>query len=349
MTALRYVLLLLGGLASTCGPAQDVRSSQLYASPLTSNPALTGVMRGSLRATINYQQLYATLSGTAGLGSAAVAVEGRLPIGQQNAMGIGFQVQQDRAYTTDYIRSQATVQLSYQQGIGNGQFLSAGVQAGVGQRGYDINKLWFSNQYFVDPATRAAYVDQRLPTGEPFGGSASQLYADVSAGLAYFAQFGDRRGVYGGVAAYHLSQPNVSPLPDRTDELYRRYVGFAGGELPLGRDEMSFLPSVRVQQQGPLFSTLVGGAVRYTEQRWREVALRAGVWTQWTNQLEQTIGLGTLVTLFGLEYEDFLATVSYDIAVGAAQPITASRGGYEISIIYVRPNKQRYRVECPTF
>ncbi|CAH1000263.1 hypothetical protein LEM8419_01413 [Neolewinella maritima] len=349
-THLRCCLVLLTVVCfCTCGRAQDVRYSQLHATPLLNNPALTGVMNEALRVTLNYQTHYMTLADTEGFQNVAAAVEVRRSVGRQNFFGLGVQVQHDRAGSSDFVRSQGLLSGSYQQQIADGHYLSGGAQLGVGQRGYDLNKLWFSEQYFVDPVSRAAYIDRSLPSGEPFGGRGMQLYMDVNAGLAYYATLGERRGFYLGGAVYHLTAPNVSPIPEQSDVLARRYVLQGGGELPLGEGDMSILPALRVAVQGPSRSTLVGANLRYTEGRWREVALRFGSYLQFTNDRDDRTGLGAVVAMAGLEYEAYQLGLSYDVIVGALQQVTASRGGFELSMIYTRAGSRRQRVTCPTF
>ena len=336
-------------LLCTCVRAQDARFSQLHATQMLSNPALTGVMNGGLRVTLNYQTRYMTLDDTEGFRSIASAVEVRKPLGRQNFVGLAAQLQHDRAGHSDFVRSQGMLSGSYQQQVASGQFISGGAQVGVGQRGYDLTKLWFSDQYFVDPVSRAAYVDRSLPNGEPFGGQGSRLYLDMNAGVAYFASLGDRRGYYAGAAAYHLNRPNVSPLPGEEDLLDRRYVVHAGGELALGRGYMSVLPSGRAMVQGPSLTALVGSQLRYTERSWREIALRIGGYLHLGRGREERLGLAAIVALVGLEYDDYHLGLSYDLSVGALNRPTAGRGGFELSVVYSKAADRKQRVRCPRF
>lgn len=354
-TTLNYLLLLL-----VCLPfgarAQDARFSQISASPQLINPAMTGMIPGQMRFTANYRELYGSVLGNRGYRSFAAGVDLRRPAGNGNFFGLGMQLQRDEAGTSDFIRSQGLISASYQQHLGGssyrrdvGHFISAGAQIGVGQRGYDFNKLWFSNQYFVDATTRDAYIDTSLPTGEGFAGRGAGTYLDFNAGVGWFGNFGNRRGAYFGAAVFHLNQPNVSPLPGFQDLLDQRFVVNGGGELPLGSGEMSLLPAARVMVQGPGFEALFGSNIRYTERQWREVALRAGLWGQVSNQAGDTPNFNAWVVSLGLETERLQFGVSYDISVGNLNTVTNSRGGWEISMIYVQKANYRQRVICPKF
>ena len=335
--------------------AQDARFNNINASGQLTNPALTGMMAGEFRFTAAYRQQYSTLLGPDAFKSYAAGFEMRRPAGNGNFFGLGVTLQQDEAGNSDFQRTQGLISGSYQQHIGGsyrrneGSFLVGGVQAGFGQRGYDLNKLWFSNQYFVDAGTREAYIDRTLPTGEAFSGAGSGAYLDLNAGLGWFGSFGDRMGAYAGVAAYHLNRPNVSPLPGGTDDLDVRYVVHGGGELPLGKGEMSLLPAGRLMLQGPGYEAMLGASVRYTERQWREVALRLGLYAQGSNQSGDSFGLNAYVFSVGLETERLQFGLNYDISTGDLNVVTNGRGGFELGVVYLLPASYRDKVICPKF
>ena len=351
-------LLIAGFLAllSTCAPAQDALFKQLGASPMLTNPALTGVLDGQLRFEMNYQELYTRLTTDEAYRSVAAAVDVRRPVNRRNFAGFGLLLQHDRAGSSNYVRSQGAVSGSYQRqiaGTGRGaraaQYLSAGAQLGVGQRGFDLNKVWFSEQYFVDETSRQAYLDRALPSGEGFAGMGGEVYADVNAGIAWFATFDERRSAYFGASAYHLNEPNVSPVPGTEDPLYRRYLVHGGGELPVGNAYSTLLPSFRYASQGPSQSLLLGTSLRYTQREWREIALRLGAYAQATGQEGDRGGLTSLIALAALEMEQVQIGVSYDLRTGSLNKVTNSRGGFELSIVYRQPANYPSRVRCPTF
>ncbi|PPK86458.1 type IX secretion system PorP/SprF family membrane protein [Neolewinella xylanilytica] len=352
----RYGLFLVICLLWTAGRAQDALFKQLGATPLLTNPALTGVMDGQLRLQLNYQELYTRLTTDEAYRSVAAAVDIRRPVNRGNFAGFGLLIQHDQAGSSDYVRSQGLLSASYQQqlaGYGRGKrnahYLSGGAQLGVGQRGFDLNKVWFSEQYFVDPASRQAYLDRSLPSKEAFSGMSGDVYVDMNAGLAWFASLGDRRSAYFGGATYHLNEPNVSPLPESQDVLYRRYVIHGGGEIPLGAHFSTFLPSFRWSSQGPSQTLLLGGSLRYTQREWREIALRLGSYGQLAAQEGSGSGLSSLIVLAALEMERVQIGVSYDLRTGDLNPVTNSRGGFEISIAYRQEAAYPSRVRCPTF
>ncbi|MEL6357998.1 MAG: type IX secretion system membrane protein PorP/SprF, partial [Bacteroidota bacterium] len=138
--------------------AQDARFAQFYASPLNTNPALTGVMEGQLRFTANYRELYTSILGSDGFKTVAAGLELRRPVGRGNFFGVGVHLMRDQAGASNFTRNQGSISGSFQKQVGGSRrrgpssYLVAGGQLTFGQRGFDVEKLWFSNQFFVDPS-----------------------------------------------------------------------------------------------------------------------------------------------------------------------------------------------------
>lgn len=331
--------------------AQEARFAQFYANPLYTNPALAGVMDGQLRFTANYRELYTSILGNEGFRTVSSGLEIRRPVGRGNFFGFGLQFMRDQA-AGNFTRNQGSFSGSFQKKLTGGRrgptyFLVGGAQLGFGQRGFDVQKLWFSNQFFVNPDNRAAFIDRGLDSGENFGQNNSGLYIDFSAGLLWYGVINDRTNFYVGGAAYHLNEPNISFIGGN-DPLARRYVGHAGAEFPLGDSDFSILPATMIQLQGPATSATAGANFRYTQRNWKEIALRAGLWMHVSNRLESLATDAAIITAV-LELERLQFGLSYDITVNDLQLSNNGRGAFEISVIYTQPAKTRYRVDCPTF
>ncbi|WP_116124440.1 PorP/SprF family type IX secretion system membrane protein [Lewinella sp. IMCC34183] len=359
MYCIRITHVLIGCLLvlSATARAQDAGFHHLSATPMLTNPALTGVIDGGVRVTADYQERYSGLGPDASFTSLLAGADWRRPVGRNHYYGFGVQVQHDRGGSSDYVRSQGLVSGSYQQRLGSlrgpagrgAHFLSAGTQVGLGQRGFDFNKLWFSEQYFFDPASKAAYLDRGAPTGEPGNPAGARTYLDVGAGVTWFGTFGDRSGAYAGLAAYHLNAPNISPRPGATDRLARRYVLHGGGELPLGTGYLSLLPAARVMFQGPSRVAQLGGSLRYTQREWREIALRLLSFAHLNQADGSGVLLSTVTVGVGLEWPQVRAAVSYDLQAGPLARPANARSGFELSVIYTGDLPGRNRVFCPRF
>lgn len=347
-----YVCFGLFALLSLCTiRAQEARFAQFYASPLYTNPALTGVMEGQLRFTANYRELYTSILGNEGFKTIAAGLEIRRPVGRGNFFGFGAQFLRDQA-AGNFTRNQGVISGSFQKKLAGGRrgpsyFLVGGAQLGFGQNGFDVQKLWFSNQFFVDPSSRAAFIDRGLSSGETFGQNSSGLYLDFNAGLLWYGVIDKNLSFYVGGAAFHLNEPNISYI-GASDPLRRRIVGHAGAELGLGSSGFSILPAAIVQLQGPATSITSGANFRYTQKDWKEVALRAGLWLHASNRIDKIAADAAIVTAV-LELEQLQFGLSYDLTINDLKRSNNGRGAFEISMIFTQKANYRSKVECPKF
>lgn len=347
-----YILFGLFALLSLCSmQAQEARFAQFYANPMYTNPALTGVMEGQLRFTANYRELYTSILGNEGFRTISAGLDIRRPVGRGNFFGFGAQFLRDQA-AGNFTRNQGVISGSFQKKLAGGRrgptyFLVGGAQLGFGQQGFDVQKLWFSNQFFVDAANRTAFIDRGLSSGEAFGQNNSGLYVDFNAGLLWYGVIDKNTSFYLGGAAYHLNEPNISSIGEN-DPLTRRIVAHGGAELGLGSSGFSILPAAFVQLQGPATSITGGANFRYTQKDWQEVALRAGLWLHASNRLDQLAADAAIVTAV-LELESLQFGLSYDLTVNDLKQSNNGRGAFEISMIYIQKANYRSKVICPTF
>ena len=124
-------------------------------------------------------------------------------------------------------------------------------------------------------------------------------------------------------------------------------LGQVGGELPFN-DNLSLLPAVIVMGQGPSLTSIFGANFRYTNRDWREVAIRAGIWGQGSNQ-NNGFNFPSVIFTAILEMNRVNIGISYDVNAGQLAEPTNSRGAFELSLIYVHPASRRERVACPKF
>src|ERR1043165_1449272 len=98
---MKKVLLSVGAAILAIGSlqAQDIHHTQYFASPLTLNPALTGLVRGDLRLSANYRSQWYSVSShpypTGVVSYDMAAMKGKLNNG--DALGIGILGTYDRS------------------------------------------------------------------------------------------------------------------------------------------------------------------------------------------------------------------------------------------------------------
>ena len=330
--------------------AQDARLSQFYAAPLQVNPAMIGVFDGQSRVVVNYRELYASVLKDNPFRTLAASFDMRFRVMRGDYAGFGLSVMRDEVGVANFNRVRANLggsflkQLNGSRYSRSNQYLVVGAQLGIGQRGFDWGKLWFTNQFNIDQALVAYSSDP----GENFDHRKTNVYLDFNAGLLWYALFDNDMSVYVGGSMHHLNEPNISFLGDDSEKLYSKWVGNAGGEIPF-TNNLSLLPAIAVMGQGPSFSATFGGNFRFTNRDWKEVAIRAGAWGHMANQLESSKTLDAMIFTAILEIERWNFGVSYDVTVSTLASANNSRGAFELSLIYTSKSKDRVRTVCPKF
>lgn len=312
---------------------------------------MSGVFSGRVRGHVNYRALYASLLQDNAYETFAAGADIRFTATRKDMASFNFSAVQDRAGVNGYSRTFAAVGGSFIKLLDEGgyrqptHYLVAGAQAGFGQYKIDNRELWFSNQY--DGLNQEIAFDR--DSGEPIGIFTGDPFLDINAGLMYYLVGEDRLSGFLGGALHHVNQPDISFF-DTTEEerLYLRWTVHAGGEVPLG-DKLSFLPGAAYMQQGPGSSLTMGGNFRYSNwERW-ELALRAGPWFHFSNQLDQGMLLDAFAIAVVFELERWNLGVSYDVTTSALGRSNYARGAMELSLTYFMPGGSRYKVECPEY
>ncbi len=329
---------------------QDPRFSQFYAAPVELNPAMIGVYEGKYRLVANYRELYSSILGSHPFRTISASFDIRQRIQQQDYFGFGFSVLRDDAGIARFHRTKANLGASIMKQLGGSryatydQYLIAGAQLGFGQHGLNWQKLWFSEQFNID----GGFIDANASSGESFDKQSTGLYLDFNAGLLWYVLFDDHLSLYAGGALHHLNNPGISFIENSEDKLSTRWTAHAGGEIPFTR-ELSLLPAVAVMGQSTYFSTTTGGNFRYTNRDWKEVAIRAGAWVHFSNELENGMAMDAVVATAILEMERWNFGISYDITTSLLASANNSRGAFELSFIYTQPARWRNSVKCPNF
>lgn len=346
------LLFFILGVTPQKAEAQDPRFTQFYAAPSQLNPAMTGVFEGRWRFHANYRDQWGSILESNPFRTMAAGFDMRYNVTGDDYLGVGVSALRDEGGTSHFNVNRGHVSASYMKHIAGGayrsdeQYLIAGGSFGVGQHTLD-NRLWYSQEFNY---TFGLPDPNNLSSGESFEGMetlSSDVYMDVSAGLMYYALFGENKSVYGGLAMNHLNAPNVSLLPGMKEELYARWVLHAGGELPVS-SELSLMPAIQLMRQGPSFETTFGNNFRYNNHDWRELAIRIGLWARVSKTVTGS-HMDALIATAILEMERWNLGVSYDMTTSSLNNANNSRGALEISLVYFHPAKGRVKVNCPKF
>jgi type IX secretion system PorP/SprF family membrane protein len=329
--------------------AQDPRFSQFYASPYNLSPAMTGVFNGQYRVAMNYRDQWSSILSPVPFRTYSVSGEYRRHIGRYDYWSVGVGAMHDEAGTARFQQNKFHVSGAYLKQLAGGRnrnshYVSAGAQAGMGQNSIDWSRLWFSRQF--DSGTEEP--DFSAGTGENFGAGNSPLYVDFNAGILWYMTMKDGGFFYAGAAAHHLNQPNIALLENANEQLYTRWSGHAGGQIPLN-DNFSLLPGVQFMSQGKSMETDLGMNIRFSNNDRNELAMRFGTWARLGNRLDQGIHTDAITVVTMLELDRWMLGLSYDLTVSKLRLANNARGAFEVSLIYIHPEYRKSRVVCPRF
>ena len=329
--------------------AQDRHFSQFYSSPLTLNPALTGVFDGKYRVGATYrdqwrgllEQPYQTFAFGADLRLDAPFAER----GNNDKAGIGLLFVRDIVNSLDFSTTQIAVSGAYHKALGFGttEYLSVGFQAGLTQRNVNYENLSFQDQWNgIDGYTLPR--GERLPENN-FG------YSDLSLGVNYSNVFAARSSVFLGLSYHHFNTPNVAfftgdAIPKHN--LYARISAQVATSFPINRSNSLIMsPRLVASLQGPHAELSAGADFRLLVDQTYGTSLHLGAYARPVKN-DGSVSLDALVFMAGLEYNNILFGFSYDLSLPDIQKYRRTPNTFEISIIYLG-EYENDELLCPTF
>ncbi len=334
----KLFFLLLLSLATLHSFAQDPAFSQFYASPLTLNPALTGKFDGLYRVAGNYRDQWPAIS-KAFITSTISVDMGILPnrLSETDTWGIGIMGMTDRAANGVLTSNYLSFSTAYHKGLDEDGLHQVGVgfQGTYAGKRLDGGKLNFEDE-----------LDQlggwTNPTSEPINGkTVSVNYFDLNTGFIYSGSTDGFNNFYLGAAVYHVNRPKES-FDGGYYILNPRLTIHGGGYLPIAQNATLHLSAVHNRQAGAT-NTIMGGAValNVNDDQENPTSFYAGSWYRFGD---------ALIPYLGLEFADFRLGATYDINLSSLKTASQSRGGLEISLIYVKKhNEGRKNIPCPKF
>ncbi len=211
----------------------------------------------------------------------------------------------------------------------------AGIQATYSSLSLDVTKLRFEDQLTANGFTKPA-TDEVLTNGK------NQNYFDLNAGILYSGSSDGNNNFYVGASAYHVNQPAVGFI-DQLWLLKPRFTLHGGYSTPMS-DRLSIHTSAIFQYQNSATEIVGGAAVsRRLNDEFNENAsnLYLGAWYRFND---------AVIPYVGLEFNNILLGFSYDVNVSSLKAATASKGGTEISIIYIKKKDESGKgIPCPRF
>lgn len=331
------------GLALQSGVvAQDLHFSQTIQTPLLINPAAAGVFDGWERISINHRSQW--LGSSTSFNSTSVAADanfGKSDFGDKAYLGVGLMFYTDVGGDGSFGNQQGSLTLSGVLPAGNGSSLSAGIQAGFGQRSVNMSALTFNSQW------NGNGFDASLPSGEGNLGS-SFAYMDASGGLMYqydggqntFARNNDFKFQLG-FAGYHLNAPKLKYNTGvETERLARKWVAHTRIVAEVPGSPWSIDASVAQFIQGGHYETLLGGLARWRFENGTKVTglshnayLSFGAYFRMRDAIIPTVAI---------DWRGFQFGFSYDATISKLR--TVNSGSIEFSLTYRNLNDALFKL-----
>lgn len=325
--------------------AQDFHFSQFYNTPITTNPALTGLTEGGFRLGAIYRnQWWNTTSSFVNTAFSTPSVFVDAPIYIKNsALGLGLVLLNDRVsggLLNDYV---ALGSLAYHISLGKQQnhIVSVGLQAQYTNRSFSKD-LQFASQ-FQNNEFNAAYGNPENLKGQSFH------HIDANAGLAYQAQFTKKVRFNAGFSVFNIAAIDFGYLDGSSKDNYRRFSGQIGADIDLGKN-IGLLPSVLFMQQSNVNQLNSGLALSYRFAEKTKMYLGAYARSNgWISDLQ----MDAIIAYAGFDIKAFNVGLSYDFTVSNLRKASKNTGALEVSLIYTHPRNQvkvpAPNLFCPRF
>ena len=320
--------------------AQDPHFSQFYSSPLTLNPAFTGKFNGDLRVAGNYRNQWPAINKayTTGTVSADFAIL-KNKVADNDTWGVGIMALTDQSAAGAVKFNYAALSTAYHKSLDENGFkqLGIGFQTTYSNMNIYTSKLTFGDQLASDGTFS-------LPTAEIFPGSVlKKSYFDLNTGILFTSSATEHDNFYAGVSMYHITRPREQFTTTGYYVLNPRFTFQAGGYFLVGERNTLHLSALHSEQAGAN-ETLVGGAIQLpvgnADIGDNGVSVYAGLWTRLKD---------ALIPYVGLDFSDFHIGLTYDINTSELKTASNSRGGMEISLIYIKQHPGSKGLPCPKF
>ena len=318
--------------------AQDPGFSQFYSSPLTLNPALTGKFDGSFRVAGNYRDQWPAINKafiTSTISLDAPILGNRLS--DSDTWGLGMMAMTDRTANGSLNSNYLALSTAYHKGLDEDGLHSIGVgfQGTFATKRLDGTQLHFEDALQLDGTWR-------ISPGEPINNQVISVnFFDFNAGVLYNGSTNGYNNFYLGTSFYHINRPQTS-FQGVYYTLSPRFTMHTGGYFRVAQNALLHLSAMHSNQAGASL-TMIGGAValnaNYDEEN--PTNLYLGSWYRFGD---------ALIPYVGLEFNNLHLGASYDVNVSSLKTASQSRGGIEISLIYIKQRSDgRRKVNCPKF
>lgn len=324
--------------------AQDPGFSQFFASPLTLNPALTGKFNGVVRVAGNYRNQWPSINNA--FITSTVSVDFGImknKLIENDTWGVGLMAMTDKTASGILTANYLSFSTAYHKSLDEDGLH----QIGVGFQGTYANKSLDGTRLTFEDGLQLDGTWLRSPTEAINSQMVNVHYFDMNLGVLYNASTNGTNNYYVGASAYHLNRPKESFLGVDSINVPTRYTIHGGGYFPVAGTASTIYVSGLFNNQAGAREYVLGGAwaIAATQDEQNPTNFYAGLWARFSNVTD------AVIPYVGLDFGSFNLGLTYDVNVSSLKTASQSRGGIELSLIYIKKptDNTRKSVPCPRF
>lgn len=314
MLNVKRVSAIFSMLVTLAGGAQDLHFSHFYNSPLSLNPALTGVFGGCYRLGVNYRTQWRSITVPYRTFSAYVD-GGAMHVGPFNKVSLGGVLLFDDAGDGHLKTTRAMLSAAVQKSFGS-LGLSLGANIGYTQKKLDFTRLIFDDQW------NGTLFDPSITTQEP-GNTDPIAEYDAQAGFVASWTTEDDNTFFLGFSAVHILRPYESFYFSDNQVGFRPVIH--GGAFLQINPQLIAEPAFAYMRQKRASELMLGCNVSRLNMGPLDYVL-AGLWWR---------GSGDAVPVIGGSWNQVHLLISYDVNFSSLVPATNLRGGLELSMKFI--------------
>lgn len=308
---------------------QDIHFSQFDASPLTLNPALTGVMDLNFRVSNNYKNQWSSVSSPYSTLLFAYDMNILKNSGKSTYLGIGLSAFRDKAGKSELSNTQFNFSLAATQILSDNNTLSLGLQGGYAQKTINLSPLSWDNQF------NGNNFDPALPSREIIY-SDKKNYIDISTGGLWNFQNSEALKLSTGAAFFHANKPDKSFNNNVKEPLQSKLVLHHRTEIRMRHSDnfpdRYLVPKILFMKQGAQQELFLGAFIKLVVQT-------ASRYTNWRNEVTFDLGAfyrkgDAIIAATSFDYGNIRMGISYDINISKLKTASVYNGGIEFSLIY---------------
>ena len=248
------------------------------------------------------------------------------------ALAFGVNFYSDKSGDLDFATTLANLSVAANKSIDEKNNFSLGIAGGFGQRGVmgDVKDQQWNSQYDTDFG-----YNSNSPSLEP-GAVENFTFGDFSGGLLWRYET-SKLDLNAGGALFHLNQAKQKFLLANGKQ-FMQLAMHAGAEIKINDQPFSFLPQALFLKNGAQKEISTGLLVKY---KLREGSVYADGDPETSVYLGGYFRMGdAAIAMIKMDYMNFSVGFSYDFNISTYKTVSSGKGGFEISIIYIKPMLQ---------